>query len=40
MIGMARISSACVAAALSALRSDPQAASFEAAHVINEINGA
>jgi transitional endoplasmic reticulum ATPase len=37
---MARISSACVAAALSALRADPQAASFEAAHVINQINGA
>jgi len=37
---MARISSSCVAAALSALRADPKAANFKAAQVIDEINGA
>jgi SpoVK/Ycf46/Vps4 family AAA+-type ATPase len=37
---MARISSACVAAALSALRLNPNAACFSSAHVIPEIFGA
>ncbi len=37
---MARISSACVSAALSALRSDPEAANFQARHVIAELEGA
>lgn len=36
---MARISSACVAAALSALRINPHAANFTATHVIAEVNG-
>jgi hypothetical protein len=37
---MARITSACVAAALSALRLNPNAACFSSAHVIPEIFGA
>lgn len=37
---MARISSACVSAALSALRSDPEAENFQARHVLTEIEGA
>jgi transitional endoplasmic reticulum ATPase len=37
---MARISSVCTAAALSALRSDSQAVSFGSAHLAAEINGA
>jgi AAA family ATPase len=36
---MARIASACVAAALSALRADPETASFTASHVRAEISG-
>lgn len=37
---MARICSACVSAALSALRSDPEAASFQARHVMAQMEGA
>jgi ATP-dependent 26S proteasome regulatory subunit len=36
---MARISSACVAAALSALRADPETANFTSGHVKAEISG-